>query len=216
MTTELTFWGHACIRLERDGRRLVIDPGSFSSAEALDGADAVLVTHEHVDHVVIDELREAVAVRLDLEVWAPGSVTGQLKDPRSEGRVHTVAGGDRFTAAGFEVEALGQDHALVHRDVPVIPNIAYLVDRSVLHPGDSYTEAPAGTTVQVLCAPTGAPWLKLGEVVDFVRSVAPRVVVPIHDALLSDAGRGMTDRLLPSLTGVDYRRLSTGEGMKVG
>jgi L-ascorbate metabolism protein UlaG (beta-lactamase superfamily) len=215
MTTDLSFWGHACIRLDRDGHRLVIDPGSFSSPDALDGAQAVLVTHEHGDHVVLDQLRTALASRPDLEVWAPGSVTGQLADERYEGRVHTVAGGDTFTAAGFGIEALGEHHALIHRDVPVIPNVAYLVDGSVLHPGDSYTVPPAAT-VDVLCAPTGAPWLKLGEVVDFVRAVAPRRVVPIHDALLSDAGRGMTDRLLPSLTGVEYRRLATGESLTVG
>ena len=44
----LTKLGHACVRLDKDGAALVIDPGVWSqAAEALSGASAVLVTHEH-------------------------------------------------------------------------------------------------------------------------------------------------------------------------
>lgn len=40
---------HSCVRLEADdGGTLVIDPGVWTEDEALVGADAVLVTHEHV------------------------------------------------------------------------------------------------------------------------------------------------------------------------
>src|SRR6266540_4001154 len=47
----LVKYTHACVRLERDGAVLVIDPGTFSEREALAGASAVLVTHEHYDHL---------------------------------------------------------------------------------------------------------------------------------------------------------------------
>ena len=43
----ITKFGHACVRLEHGGQALVVDPGSFTEREALDGATAVLVTHEH-------------------------------------------------------------------------------------------------------------------------------------------------------------------------
>ena len=43
--------GHACVRLEQAGVTLVIDPGSFSAPDALDGANAVLITHEHVERI---------------------------------------------------------------------------------------------------------------------------------------------------------------------
>ena len=43
--------GHSCVRLEKDGAVLVIDPGTFTdAAAALAGAAAVLVTHQHPDH----------------------------------------------------------------------------------------------------------------------------------------------------------------------
>ena len=48
---ELVKHGHACVSLGKAGRRLVIDPGAWTEPEALREADAVLVTHDHVDHV---------------------------------------------------------------------------------------------------------------------------------------------------------------------
>src|SRR3712207_6911077 len=44
----VTKFTHSCLRLEGDGV-LVVDPGAFSERSALEGADAVLVTHEHIE-----------------------------------------------------------------------------------------------------------------------------------------------------------------------
>jgi L-ascorbate metabolism protein UlaG (beta-lactamase superfamily) len=82
----------------------------------------------------------------------------------------------------------------------VVPNNAYLVDGTHLHPGDSYTPSPA--PVDVLFLPTGAPWLKVSEAVDYLRAVAPRTAVPIHEAVLSRPAMhyGMFERLAPEKT----------------
>ncbi|MDQ5862445.1 MAG: MBL fold metallo-hydrolase, partial [Actinomycetota bacterium] len=57
---KLTKYTHACVRLEQDGRVLVLDPGTFSETEeALDGAQAVLITHEHGDHVDVPAMVNA-------------------------------------------------------------------------------------------------------------------------------------------------------------
>ena len=53
---------HSCVRLEKDGAVLVIDPGTFADATAaLDGATAVMVTHEHPDHLDADAIRAAMS-----------------------------------------------------------------------------------------------------------------------------------------------------------
>lgn len=211
--TTITFWGHACIRFERNGRRLVIDPGGFSDLAVLDDADAVLVTHEHADHIDPARLVASLRARPGLEVWAPaGVVRGLLDAGAPEARVHSAANGDAFTAAGFRVQALGERHAVIHPDIPPVANVAYLVEGAALHPGDSFTTAPAGTAIQLLFLPISAPWLKLAEAVDFLRAVAPRVALPIHDAILSDTGKALVDRVTGSLAGaVEYRRLTPGE-----
>jgi L-ascorbate metabolism protein UlaG (beta-lactamase superfamily) len=216
--TTLTRWGHACVQLERAGSRLVIDPGSFSDLTVLGTADAVLVTHEHQDHVVVERLSAALATRSHLQVWAPAAVVDLLDGAGAAvGRVHAVHEGDAFTAAGFDVVVLGEWHELVHPDVPRVANAAYLVEGSVLHPGDSFTLPPATASVDVLLAPVSGPWLKLAGVIDYVRAVHPRVVVPIHDAPLSDIGTAMADRLVAALGGSpEYRRLGGGDELALG
>ncbi|WP_456824707.1 MBL fold metallo-hydrolase [Cellulomonas sp. P5_E12] len=212
MSVRLTRWGHACIRLDRGEDRLVIDPGVFSELPgALDGVSAVLITHEHGDHVATEPVVEAVLA--GLEVWAPQSVVDVLVGAGAPAhRVHAVRAGDTVTAGGFEVAVQGEWHELVHQDVPRVHNVGYLV-AGVLHPGDAYVD-PSGAQVDVLCTPVGAPWLKLGDVVDYVRSVNPGRLVVIHDALLSAAGRGMATSLLGRLGGAgDPIALDPGEGV---
>ena len=218
MSIELTAWGHAGLRLERDGQRLAIDPGSFTDGRVLDGVTAVLVTHEHVDHVVPEQLGPLVAEREELSVWAPQPVVDALVAAGAPAaRVHPVTPGQDLAAAGFAVQVLGGEHAVIHPAMPPVVNAAYLVDGLVLHPGDSFTPPPAGVAVEVLALPVAAPWLKLSEAVDYAALVAPDRVVPVHDAILNEAGVGLADRVVSGLIGaVGYRRLQVGEPHEVG
>ncbi|MFI2104294.1 MBL fold metallo-hydrolase [Isoptericola sp. NPDC019693] len=212
----LTTWGHAGVRLERDDRTLVIDPGTFTDPRVLDGADAVLVTHEHPDHVDVPRVAAALSADRAPELWAPAPVVELLTAAGAPAdRLHAVDGGASFDAAGFAVQALGHVHATIHPDMTPPANVAFLVDGAVLHPGDSFTPAPDGVRVEVLALPVAAPWLKLAEAVDYVRQVAPRVAVPIHDAILSDAGLALVDRVAGGLGGAEYRRLAPGEPLEV-
>jgi L-ascorbate metabolism protein UlaG (beta-lactamase superfamily) len=218
----LTTWGHAGVRLERDGVRLVIDPGSFTDPAVLDGAAAVLVTHEHPDHVVPEHLAATLESSPALAVWAPAPVVDALRTAGAPtDRIHAVGPGDSFTAAGFAVRVLpGGEHAPIHPAVAVPVNLAYLVEGAVLHPGDSWTPVPGDVTVDVLALPVGGPWVKIADAVDYAVAVAPRVVVPIHDAVLSDVGKGAADRvgggLVDRLLGRPaYRRLAVDEVLAV-
>src|SRR4051794_32003212 len=108
----ITKYTHACLRLEHSGGVLVIDPGGFSEPEALDGADAVLITHEHVDHVDLDKLRAAAAAQPELTVHTHPDVEAQLTDLDAD--VFAVNPGDIFVAAGMTVRAHGGRHAVIH------------------------------------------------------------------------------------------------------
>jgi L-ascorbate metabolism protein UlaG (beta-lactamase superfamily) len=210
-------WGHACIRFEKDDRVLVIDPGSFSDLSVLDRAHAVLITHEHPDHVDLAAVGSSAGGG-DLEVWAPEAVVGRLIDTGAPSEyVHAVVEDQPFVAAGFEVRPLGHDHATIHPSLPTPVNHAYLIDGVALHPGDSFTPAPAGTRLDLLFLPVSAPWLKLAESIDYLKAAGPRIAVPIHDAILSDAGKALVDRVVGGLAGAaEYRRLAPGESVSVG
>jgi L-ascorbate metabolism protein UlaG (beta-lactamase superfamily) len=207
----LTRYSHACVRLERDGAVLVIDPGTLSERVALDGADAVLVTHEHFDHLDVEALTEARDKRPDLRIFAHPEVTPKFGD--LAGAVTEVQPGDDFEAAGFAVRTYGGLHAVIHSDLPRIANVGFFIE-GVYHPGDSY-DVPTDAEVETLLVPVSAPWSKLAEAVEFVRQVAPGRVHPIHDGLLNDVGRKVFDTMIGNLSGRDYVRLGAGEAVKL-
>jgi len=211
---ELTKHGHACVVLSDENRRLVLDPGAFTDQSVLQGASAVLVTHEHFDHVVPDQLLAALDADPALEVWTNRSVAAQLEGAGS--RVHVVGAGDTFTAAGFDVQVHGELHAVIHPDIPRIPNIGFLVEGLVFHPGDAFT-AP-DEPVSTLLLPVHAPWSKLSEVIDYVREVRADQAYALHDALLSEAGLGAYAGLLGERgpgTPTPYSRLAPGDSVDV-
>lgn len=200
-------YGHACVRLEKDGRALVIDPGAWSERAALNGADAVLVTHEHPDHLDPGALLAARQVNPGLAVHAPAEVAAQLAGAGVDA-VSTVEPGSTFEVAGFPVRTVGERHAFVYGGLPDIPNLGYLIE-GIYHPGDSFVVP--GIDVERLLVPAAAPWLKTAEAVDFMRAVQPRHAHPIHDGMLSEMGQRFTDRWLGELGGTDYSRLVIGE-----
>ncbi len=194
---KLEILGHACARLTDRSGALVIDPGTFSSPAALASADAVLVTHEHADHLDVDALLAALAERTHVEVWAPAAVVAALQARGVElQRLHEAVPGTAVSVLGHDVDVVGGVHAAIHADLPRIANVGYVVDGAVLHPGDAFVELPPGAHVHVVLTPVSGPWLKLAEIVDWVRAVQPAVVVPIHDALLSPVGRASVLRQL--------------------
>ena len=130
--------GHSCVRLDKEGAVLVIDPGTFTdAAAALDGATAVMVTHEHPDHLDADAIRAALSSDPGLTLWANQSIRAQFGEFGD--RVHEVQHGDALEVAGFSVHVYGVDHALIHRDIPLVVNTGFLVEGELFHPGDSYT-----------------------------------------------------------------------------
>jgi L-ascorbate metabolism protein UlaG (beta-lactamase superfamily) len=201
---------HSCVRLEKDGATLVIDPGAFSERDAAEGADAVLVTHEHPDHYDEGRLRAALAAGAGL--WAPRSVAGKLS-AAFPGQVHTVGHGDAVTAAGFSVQVHGELHAVIHPDIPRITNVGFLVDGSVFHPGDALTVPDH--PVDTLLLPVQAPWSKISEVIDYVREVRPGRVIDVHDALLTDLARPIYATHLGNLGGAPHAMPAPGETTEV-
>jgi L-ascorbate metabolism protein UlaG (beta-lactamase superfamily) len=203
----ITKFTHACLRVEHDGGVLVIDPGVFSEPEALDGADAVLITHEHFDHVDIEALRALKQPALTVHTHA--DVEAQLTDLDAD--VYAVEPGDTFVAAGMTVRAHGGRHAVIHPDIPRVVNVGFVIDTPdgpLYHPGDAF-HVP-DEEIATLFVPVSAPWLKLAEAIDFTRAVAPQRAFALHDSLLVDAGQQMVTGHMTRLSGTRYARLEPG------
>jgi L-ascorbate metabolism protein UlaG (beta-lactamase superfamily) len=205
-------FSHACVRIESDAAVVVIDPGQLSERAALDGVDAVLITHEHFDHLDVDALADALGRRPAVRVYAHPDVVAKLD--ALAGAVTAVESGDTFSAAGLRVSAHGGLHAEIHPDVARVPNLGFLVEEVLYHPGDSF-DVPAGARIDTVFVPISGPWLKISESVDFVRAIAPRRALALHDCLLSDSGFAVTDANMAKLAGCDYARLAVGEAVTV-
>jgi len=66
--------------------------------------------------------------------------------------------------------------------------------------------------------PSGAPWLKIGEAIDYVIALAPKRAFPTHDMTLSVAGKQLANARLENATqqgGGTYSVLEPGESIEV-
>jgi L-ascorbate metabolism protein UlaG (beta-lactamase superfamily) len=197
----LTKLEHACLIVEIEGRRLVVDPGSFG-APMIDVADvdAVVVTHEHPDHWTPDQLGHLLATNPGMTIYGPAGVASAAADFD----VHVVADGETIEVGPFDLAFHGSRHAVIHESIPVVDNVGVLVDGRLFYPGDAFTVPPV--PVEILAAPVGAPWLKIAEAMDYVTAIGATTVFPTHERTLSDSGLAMHfDRLRSSAESVGGR-----------
>jgi L-ascorbate metabolism protein UlaG (beta-lactamase superfamily) len=211
---ELTKHGHACVVLSQGDGRIVIDPGAFTDPAALDGATAVLITHEHADHFEPQRLGAALDADPALEVWTNASVAAALEGLGH--RLHVVGHGDTLSVAGMDVQVHGELHAEIHPEVPRIANVGFLVGGQVFHPGDALTVPDE--PVPTLLLPVHAPWSRTGELIDYLRAVHADQAFALHDGLLNDTGLGVVAGLLGERgpgTPTPYSRLAPGESVEL-
>lgn len=209
----ITKFGHACVRLETGGHTIVLDPGGFTEPEAVDGATAVLITHEHPDHYWADHLR-----RTDAPIHTIGAVAAKIRDeaPDVAERVTVVERGQRFDP-GVPTEVVGEKHAIIHPEMPHFDNSGYLLEfdgLTIFHPGDSLTVPEQA--VDLLLLPVSAPWLKISECIDFARAVGAQRSLAIHDKVYSELGLTMADAHLNRMLGEraqTYVRLASGKDL---
>ena len=208
---------HACLVIEKADARLVIDPGSYTLPvdDAL-GVVAVVITHEHGDHWTTEQIARILEKNPDARIFGPAGVATAVARADADFVVETVEHGVTIEVEPFTFEFFGSTHAVIHESIPVIDNVGVLVNGSVYYPGDSYTlpDRP----VEVLAAPIGAPWLKVGDVMDFVIAVKPKSTIPVHEMVLSVIGKDLANRLVgmaAAQCGSEFTVLQPGESLSV-
>lgn len=203
---KITKYGHSCLHIVDGSASILIDPGSFSQGfETLSGLTAVLITHQHADHVDQQRLVGLLRANPGATLYADsGSVQALAAADITATEVST---GD-VLEVGTTVEVFAGSHAVIHRDIPVVSNACYLVGGRLLHPGDSLTVIDK--KVEILALPTSAPWMALKEAVEYFRAVDPAVAIPIHDKLMANPATvyGLLTKLGPS----DVRWLNLDDG----
>ena len=192
---KVTKHGHACLVFEEQGKKLILDPGSYT--EALDNLSDVLViviTHMHDDHCFIEQIDRILKTNPNAKIYCPEDAAKKLENYKTTVVFH----GDHVAEGPFTVEFFGDLHAEIHRSYPLIQNRGVLINDKLYYPGDSFTlpDRP----VEMLAVPTSAPWLKIGEVMDFVDAVDHKQSMPTHNALLSEFGHNLNNGRVKAIT----------------
>jgi len=210
---KLTKYVHACMVLEENGKRLVIDPGGFTpDFGGTDNIAAIVVTHVHQDHYNADHLDAIFAANPEATLYTTQEVIDQYR----KGNSVIAQDGQTATVGPFTLAFTGDLHALVHQSIPRIHNIAVSVNDVFFYPGDSYT-IPAATPT-ILAVPLDAPWMRISESMDYVTRVKPQQAFGTHDALLSDAGHSVYGGALQQAAqgaGVKYTALKPNDSIEL-
>lgn len=223
---QLTKFTHSCVRVQSQDTVIVIDPGNFSEVEtAMDGADHVLITHTHPDHLDPERVPQQLRAQPQTHVWAPASVAQQLRETLGEAasdsagqpRIHDVEADSQLELGGVQVKTFGGQHALIHPLIRTVDNVGYLLNDSLFHPGDSFV-VPHGISPTTVLVPLHAPWSKMSEVIDFLIAVGAPTAYQIHDALLSQNGFGIVEKQVKNFAGkygTEYVHLDSGTTVEV-
>lgn len=183
---KITKLEHSGLAIEKGGEILVCDPVEFTQElPDFHNVVAIVITHKHSDHLQPEVLARVLQDNPEAKVFTTIDAAPSINDAIA------IRNGDTYNVGGFKLDFFGKDHAAIIPGQIPCENIGVIVDDRIVNPGDSF-DLP-NMKPEILFVPISAPWLKISESIDFIKKVRPRIVIPDHDALLSELGRTISN-----------------------
>jgi L-ascorbate metabolism protein UlaG (beta-lactamase superfamily) len=195
---KITKLGHSCLVVEEGGRKIVADPGTYSSGyEALRDIEGILITHRHPDHFDVPAIKTIFSNNPGAKVISNNEVRELLAKEGVECEI--VLGGETAELAGMKIQGFGDKHSLLYEGWDCPDNVGYLIAEKLYVPGDALPNPKV--PVEIFALPVAGPWVKLSDTVDFARKLKPKHCFPIHDGMLREGRTGaaylLPEKILP-------------------
>ena len=206
---KITKFLHSCLLVEKGNDKILFDPGKFSfldtdippcghehehketvaprtslSPSEFTHISAVIITHSHPDHMDDEALKVIVANNPGAVMYGNAGIAAALQ-PKGLNIELFEEGTKRV--GEFKVDAYEARHEkIVAAKIP--PNTAYVVNDSLLNPGDSYAYSLDSLRgkFEVLALPVMAPWCSEMDTAGFAGRMNAKRVLPIHDGYVKD------------------------------
>lgn len=173
---------HSGFALTKNHDTILIDPVEFThQLPIFDHVVAIIITHKHNDHCQPDVISRILQANPGATVFTTPDTT-----PLISGSI-VVREGETREVASFKLQFFGKSHAAIVEGQIPCDNLGVVVDDMFANPGDSF-DVPPIEHPKVLCVPISAPWCKVTESIKYVKDIKPEIVIPVHDAVLSDLG----------------------------
>ncbi|MBI5139220.1 MBL fold metallo-hydrolase [Candidatus Nomurabacteria bacterium] len=174
--------GHCCLVIEVNGKRVMTDPGSFSTDQKDEtNIDLILYTHEHQDHYHLETLKEVLKNNPNAKIITNTAVGKLLGGAGIE--FTKVEDGEVFDFSGVQIKGFGNLHAEIYETYGQVQNTGYMID-GLCFPGDAFEDPKS--QIDVLALPITGPWMRIKDAIDYAKMLKPRVVFPVHDAHIKD------------------------------
>jgi L-ascorbate metabolism protein UlaG (beta-lactamase superfamily) len=174
---KVTRYPQSCLVLEKNGHKIVIDPGKFFAEKyevsELAGVEAALYTHEHIDHY---HPETATALHQQgVPIYCNASTAEVI---HTKGACTIVENNQQFEVAGFTIMPYDLPHCLLPNGSEGPQNTGYLIDGVFFDPGDG--KELAGLQAESMALPITGPDISMLDAFNFAKQLGVKVAIPVH------------------------------------
>ena len=185
------------------------DPGVFSPMSAEEkNISAILITHEHMDHMHIETLKKVLANN-PTAIVITNTAVGKFLDGAGIKYVK-IEQGQKYNLNGVNIVGFGNTHAEIYPTMGPFQNTGYMIDK-LCHPGDALEDP--NCQVDIIALPVIGPWMRSKDAIDYAKNLKPRITFPVHDAILHDWVTfifQLNENLLKEV-GIKFKKLELGK-----